>query len=174
MIDLGLSLLLLGSRRVCPQHACSLFWAQGSKSCGQTVIFTLMVPLMRPNNSWAVLAMQTFLYNKTQITIQKDFQWVLGRWKYPPWPPLPSCPAANAPMETNSLLCSAGSKPDQWQIWGTASPSHPNPPPPVKPSDLTNSLVILKQAGRLIPLQRMDGIKDSKTSLFKSLHLEDI
>lgn len=129
---------------------------------------------MKTNDSWAVLAMQTFLYNRAQITIQKDFQWVLGRWKHSPWPPLPSCPAANAPMETNSLISSAGSKPDQWRIWGTVFPLHPNPPPPVKPSDLTNSPAILEWAGQLIPLQRMDGIKDSKTSLLKSPHLEKI
>lgn len=117
--------------------------------------------------------MQIFLYNRTQITIQKDFQWLLGRWKHSPWPPLPSCPAANAPMETNSLLSLAGSKHDQWWIWGTASPSYLDPPPPAKPSDLTNSPVILKWARKtLIPLQRMDGIKDSKTSLLKSLRLE--
>lgn len=68
----------------CPQPAWSVSWARGSKACGWTVILTLMVSLVRTNNSWALLAMQKFLHNRTQITTHKDFQRVLERSKHPP------------------------------------------------------------------------------------------
>lgn len=130
---------------------------KGASPGGWTVIWTLMASLMRSNNSWALLALQKFRCNQTQITIHKDFQWVLERSKHAPWPLLSSCPVANDPIETNSLLYSAGSKPDSNYRHGRQYILHsPTCNLLWNPLDLTNSPAISnKLEGSFLCRKRM-------------------